>query len=175
MQLSKSNVCTITSFLKIQQWNIAYNLTQACIYEHEKWKKYTEEEHVSSNVQECREWLMRTQRLGSDTWSQDFVFESQMIMSHEENDYMSFTNNPLLKIITMVEDFIHFGGDPSQGRSCFEMATRSLATFVRSHRSLRSRARSLTSLTPSWDSWKFWICVHTVIAFHRKKPVFGAH
>ena len=51
---------------------------------------------------------MRTQRLGSDTWSQDFVFESQMIMSHEENDYMSFTNNPLLKIITMVEDFIHF-------------------------------------------------------------------
>ena len=108
MQLSKSNVCTITSFLKIQQWNIAYNLTQACIYEHEKWQKYTEEEHVSSNVQECREWLMRTQRLGSDTWSQDFVFESQMIMSHEENDYMSFTNNPLLKIITMVEDFIHF-------------------------------------------------------------------
>ena len=55
-------------------------------------------------------------------------------------------------------------------QSRFEKATRSLATFVRSHRSLRSlapqrsaslrslrslpsQARSLTSLTPSWDGW----------------------
>ena len=48
-----------------------------------------------------------------------------------------------------------FGGVSSQRRSRFERATRSLATFVRSHRSLRSLApqrsaslRSLRSLAP---------------------------
>ena len=44
------------------------------------------------------------------------------------------------------------GGVSSQRRSHFERATRSLATFVRSHRSLRSlalqRFASLRSLTP---------------------------
>ena len=59
------------------------------------------------------------------------------------------------------------GGVSSQRQPRFERATRSLATFVRSNRSLRSLtpqryacfarslrswARSLTSLTPSWDS-----------------------
>ena len=66
-------------------------------------------------------------------------------------------------------------GVSSQRRSRFERATRSLATFVCSHRSLRSlapqdsatlhslcslapftRACSLTSLTPSWDDWREW-------------------
>ena len=69
---------------------------------------------------------------------------------------------------------------------CFERATRSLAMFVHSHRSLgslapqrsaslHSRARSLTSLTPSWDGWNSLICVHAVIAFHRNKRVLGRH
>ena len=47
---------------------------------------------------------------------------------------------------------LDFGGVSSQSRSRFERATWSLATFVRSHRSLRSlttqRSASLRSLTP---------------------------
>ena len=42
-------------------------------------------------------------------------------------------------------------------------------------RSLCSRARSLTLLTPSCNSWNSWICVHAVIAFHGMERVFGRH
>ena len=41
--------------------------------------------------------------------------------------------------------------------------------YARFARSLRSRARSLTSLTPSLDGWNSWICFHTEIAFKGNK------
>ena len=89
--------------------------------------------------------------------------------------------------------FLFLGDVSSQRRSRFKRVTRSLAMFVRSHHSLRSltpqrsalprslapftgslrsQARSLTSLTPSWDSWNSWICVHTFIALHGNKAFF---
>ena len=40
-------------------------------------------------------------------------------------------------------------------------------------RLLGSQARSFTSLTPSWDSWNSWICIHAMNMFHGKKRVFG--
>ena len=56
-------------------------------------------------------------------------------------------------VLTQFE--LYYGGVSSQRQPRFERATRSLATFVRSHRSLRSLApqrsallRSLRSLTP---------------------------
>ena len=42
--------------------------------------------------------------------------------------------------------------------------------YTRFAHSLHSRARSLTSLTPSWDIWNSWICVHAEIAFKENKP-----
>ena len=39
--------------------------------------------------------------------------------------------------------------------------------------SLHSWACSLTLLTPSRDSWNFWICIHAVNAFNGNKHIFG--
>ena len=47
--------------------------------------------------------------------------------------------------------------------------------YARFARSLCSRARSLTLLTPSWDSWKSRIYIHASNAFQRNKRVFGRH
>ena len=66
-------------------------------------------------------------------------------------------------------------------RVCNGPVSRSLRTFARTTHSayslrfvpLQSRARSLTTLTLSWDSWN--LSVHAVNAFYRSKHVFHLH
>ena len=86
------------------------------------------------------------------------------------------------------------GGVSSHRQSCFEPAIRSLATFVRSHRLLRSLTpqcsallHSLRSLAPFTGSLTHFThslvgqlkllnrCVHAVIPLHGNQPVFHLH